>query len=267
MHKYARRDNMALLDVKGLSKNFGGLVAVDSVDLSIDEGQIVSVIGPNGAGKTTFFNMISGLVTPSAGDIVFDGKKINNLTPEKVAAFKISRTFQNIRLFPEMLTVENIMVGMNINISYIITDIIFKTKKLKEQEGKVYEESLKLLEYVGLKGKEHELAKNLPYGDQRRLEIARALAIKPKLLLLDEPAAGLNPKETEEMKSFIMQVRDDFGCSVLLIEHDMKLVMGLSDKIAVINYGIKIAEGKPEAIKNNKEVIKAYLGSENEETA
>lgn len=258
---------MALLEVKQLTKNFGGLVAVDAVDLEIEEGQIVSVIGPNGAGKTTFFNMISGLNTPDGGDIIFEGKKINKFTPEKVAALKISRTFQNIRLFPEMVTVENIMVGMNINISYMLMDVIFQTKKMKIQEQKVYTEALKLLEYVGLKGKENELAKNLPYGDQRRLEIARALAIKPKLLLLDEPAAGLNPKETEEMKQFILKVRDDFGCAVLLIEHDMKLVMGLSDKIAVINYGVKIAEGKPEAIKNNKEVIKAYLGTEKEETA
>lgn len=256
---------MTLLAIKELSKHFGGLVAVDAVDLEIEKGQIVSVIGPNGAGKTTFFNMISGLYTPDGGDIIFEGKKINKLTPEKVAGLRISRTFQNIRLFPEMLTVENIMVGMNINISYNIIDVIFKTKKMKIQEQNAYTEALKLLEYVGLKGKENELAKSLPYGDQRRLEIARALAIRPKLLLLDEPAAGLNPKETDEMKRFILKVRDDFGCSILLIEHDMKLVMGLSDKIAVINYGIKIAEGKPEAIKNNKEVVKAYLGEEKED--
>ncbi|WP_160672261.1 ABC transporter ATP-binding protein [Clostridium sp. C8-1-8] len=256
---------MSLLEIKGLSKHFGGLIAVDAVDLEIEKGQIVSVIGPNGAGKTTFFNMISGLYIPDGGDIIFDGKKINKLTPEKVASLRISRTFQNIRLFPEMLTVENIMVGMNINIPYKIIDVIFKTRRLKNEEGKAYSEALKLLEYVGLNGKEKELAKSLPYGDQRRLEIARALAIKPKLILLDEPAAGLNPKETEEMKHFILKVRKDFGCSILLIEHDMKLVMGLSDKIAVINYGVKIAEGKPEAIKNNKEVIKAYLGEEKEE--
>ncbi len=256
---------MALLAIKELSKHFGGLVAVDAVDLEIEKGQIVSVIGPNGAGKTTFFNMISGLYTPDGGDITFEGKKINKFSPEKVAALKISRTFQNIRLFPEMLTIENIMVGMNINIAYKITDVIFKTKRMRNEEEKIYSEALQLLEYVGLKGKENELAKSLPYGDQRRLEIARALAIKPKLLLLDEPAAGLNPKETDEMKQFIMKVRDDFGCAVLLIEHDMKLVMGLSDKIAVINYGVKIAEGKPEAIKNNKEVISAYLGDEQED--
>ena len=256
---------MALLAIKELSKRFGGLVAIDAVDLEIEKAQIVSVIGPNGAGKTTFFNMISGLYTPDGGDIVFEGKKINKLTPEKVAGLRISRTFQNIRLFPEMLTVENIMVGMNINISYNVIDVIFRTKRMRNGEEKAYTEALKLLEYVGLKGKEKELAKSLPYGDQRRLEIARALAIKPKLLLLDEPAAGLNPKETEEMKRFILKVREDFGCAVLLIEHDMKLVMGLSDKIAVINYGVKIAEGKPEAIKNNKEVINAYLGDEKEE--
>lgn len=256
---------MKLLEVKGLTKRFGGLTAIDSIDLDIDEGQIVSVIGPNGAGKTTFFNMISGLYPSNGGDIIFNGKKLNKLTPEKVASCRISRTFQNIRLFPEMLTVENIMVGMNINLSYRIKDIIFKTKKMKDAELNAYMEALKLLEYVGLEGKEKELAKSLPYGDQRRLEIARALALKPKLIMLDEPAAGLNPKETEEMKKFILKIRKDFGCSILLIEHDMKLVMGISDKIAVINYGVKIAEGKPDYIKNHKEVIKAYLGEENEE--
>lgn len=256
---------MKLLEVKGLIKRFGGLTAIDSIDLDIDEGQIVSVIGPNGAGKTTFFNMISGLYPSDGGKIIFNGKKLNKLTPEKVASCRISRTFQNIRLFPEMLTVENIMVGMNINLSYGIKDIIFKTKKMKDSELDAYMEALELLEYVGLEGKEKELAKSLPYGDQRRLEIARALALKPKLIMLDEPAAGLNPKETEEMKEFILKIRKDFGCSILLIEHDMKLVMGISDKIAVINYGVKIAEGKPDYIRNHKEVIKAYLGEESEE--
>ncbi|GIM28009.1 ABC transporter ATP-binding protein [Clostridium polyendosporum] len=256
---------MKLLEVKGLTKRFGGLTAIDSIDLTIDEGQIVSVIGPNGAGKTTFFNMISGLYPSDEGEIIFNGKKLNKLTPEKVASCRISRTFQNIRLFPEMLTVENIMVGMNINLSYGIKDIIFKTKKMKDAELSAYMEALKLLEYVGLEEKEKELAKSLPYGDQRRLEIARALALRPKLIMLDEPAAGLNPKETEEMKEFILKIRKDFGCSILLIEHDMKLVMGISDKIAVINYGVKIAEGKPDYIKTHKEVIKAYLGEESEE--
>lgn len=255
---------MPLLDVKGLTKCFGGLVAVSDVDFQIEDKQIVSVIGPNGAGKTTFFNMISGYYPVDKGSITFDGHNITNLPPEKVASYRIARTFQNIRLFSEMLTIENILIGMHLHMSYGFKDILFKTKRMKQQENEAYARAMELLNYVGLNGKEGELAKNLPYGDQRRLEIARALALNPRLLLLDEPAAGLNPKETDEMKHFIIRLRDEVGCTILLIEHDMKLVMGLSDKITVINYGVKIAEGTPEEIKNNKDVIKAYLGEEKE---
>lgn len=253
---------MTLLDVKGLTKTFGGLVAVNSIDFQMEEKQIVSVIGPNGAGKTTFFNVISGYYPDHAGTITFDGYDLKNLNPEKVAAYKMARTFQNIRLFPDMLTVENILVGMHLQLSSNLFDIIFKTKGMMKEEQEAYDRAIELLKYVGLEGKENELAKNLPYGEQRLLEIARALASKPKLLLLDEPAAGLNPKETEAMKNFIIKIRDELGHSILLIEHDMKLVMGLSDKITVINYGIKIAEGLPYEIKNNPEVIKAYLGDD-----
>ncbi len=256
---------MDLLNVRGLTKNFGGLVAINEVDFTMEEKQIVSVIGPNGAGKTTFFNMISGYYPVDGGRIIFGGRDITKMKPEKVAACGIARTFQNIRLFPEMLTVENILVGMHYHISYGFKDIIFNTPRFKKQESEAYGRAVELLRYVGLEGLEGELAKNLPYGAQRLLEIARALALKPRLLLLDEPAAGLNPKETEEMKNFIIRLRDELGCSILLIEHDMKLVMGLSDKVTVINYGIKIAEGSPEEIKNNNEVVKAYLGEENEE--
>ncbi|MHB1395111.1 MAG: ABC transporter ATP-binding protein [Clostridia bacterium] len=253
---------MAFFEVKGLTKTFGGLTAVNNVDFQMDDKQIVSVIGPNGAGKTTFFNVISGYYPEHAGTITFDGHDLKDLTPEKVASFRIARTFQNIRLFPDMLTVENILVGMHLHLSSNIMDIVFNNRRMKNEEKDAYDRAIELLKYVGLEGKDNELAKNLAYGEQRRLEIARALAIKPKLLLLDEPAAGLNPKETEEMKNFIIKLRDELGHAILLIEHDMKLVMGLSDKITVINYGEKIAEGTPDEIKNNPEVVKAYLGAD-----
>lgn len=256
---------MPLLEVKGLTKAFGGLLAINKVDFQMEKNQIVSVIGPNGAGKTTFFNMISGYYPVDSGTIVFDGHNLTELTPEKVAAYHIARTFQNIRLFQNMLTVENVMVGRYLQMSSNVFDVLLRTKRHKDEEKEAYEKAVSLLNYVGLSGLEGELAKNLSYGDQRRLEIARALAIEPKLLLLDEPAAGLNPKETEEMKQFIIRLRDELGHSILLIEHDMKLVMGLSDRITVINYGTKIADGTPEEIKNNQEVIQAYLGVDNDD--
>jgi len=256
---------MAFLEIRGLTKTFGGLIAVNNVDFEMEDREIVSVIGPNGAGKTTFFNVISGYYPEHGGTIKFDGHDLTDLTPEKVASFRIARTFQNIRLFPDMLTVENILVGMHQHLKASMFDIIFHTGRMKAEEKEAYDRAIELLRYVGLYGKENELAKNLAYGEQRRLEIARALAIKPRLLLLDEPAAGLNPRETEEMKNFIIKLRDDLGHAILLIEHDMKLVMGLSDRVTVINYGVKIAEGTPDEIKHNPEVIKAYLGADVEE--
>lgn len=255
---------MPLLEVKGLTKTFGGLTAINHVDFSMEEHQIVSVIGPNGAGKTTFFNMISGYYPVDSGTITFNGHSLVKLTPEKVAAFKIARTFQNIRLFQNMLVAENILVGCYMSMKAGIADIIFQSRKMRTEEREAYERVMGLLEYVGLSGKEGELARNLSYGQQRRLEIARALAIQPKLLLLDEPAAGLNPKETEEMKQFILQLRKDMDTTILLIEHDMKLVMGLSDRITVLNYGEKIADGTPDEIRANDNVIKAYLGVEDD---
>ena len=256
---------MPLLEVKGLTKTFGGLTAINHVDFSMEEHQIVSVIGPNGAGKTTFFNMISGYYPVDSGTITFDGHSLVKLTPEKVASYKIARTFQNIRLFQNMLVAENILVGRYLQMKANIADIIFRLPKMRREEQAAYDKVISLLDYVGLSGKEGELAKNLAYGQQRRLEIARALALEPKLLLLDEPAAGLNPKETDEMKEFILRLRTEMNTTILLIEHDMKLVMGLSDKITVLNYGEKIADGTPDEIRSNEKVIKAYLGVEDED--
>ncbi len=256
---------MRLLNVTNLTKNFGGLTAINSVNFSMEKGQIVSVIGPNGAGKTTFFNMISGYYVPDSGTITFDGKNLTKLSPERVAQKGIARTFQNIRLFKDMLVAENILVGRYMRMKEGLFDIVLRLPRLRREEQAAYDKVLELLDYVGLSGKEQEMARNLSYGQQRRLEIARALALEPKLLLLDDPAAGLNPRETEEMKAFILKLRRDTGVSILLIEHDMKLVMGLSDRITVINYGVKIAEGTPEEIKCNPEVIEAYLGNEDDE--
>lgn len=255
---------MAYLDIKQVTKSFGGLIAVNNVDFSMGEKQIASIIGPNGAGKSTLFNMISGYYKNEGGSIEFDGESLVNLNPEKISQHRIGRTFQNIRLFQEMLAVENVLIGIHQNLNSNLFDILLRTKKMKKEESNAYIEALELLKYVGLEDKGNTLAKNLSYGEQRHLEIARALAIKPKLLMLDEPAAGMNPKETEDLTEFIKKIRDDLGLTILFIEHDMKVVMNISDKISVMNYGKKIAEGTPYEIKNNKLVIEAYLGKEEE---
>lgn len=253
---------MSLLEVKGISKHFGGVTAVDKVSFCIDKGMIASIIGPNGAGKTTLFNLITGFTQPDEGKIIFDGKEMTKISPEIAAQSGIARTFQNIRLFPDLLVIENILIGMHIHLKAGLREIIFQTTSVRKEEEKAKEEALALLNYVGLEGKEGILAKNLPYGEQRKLEIARALALKPKLLILDEPAAGMNPKETQELIDFILKLRDECHITILLIEHDMKVVMNISDYVTVLDYGVKIAEGLPSEIKTNKEVIKAYLGDE-----
>ena len=251
---------MRVLEVQGVTKRFGGLVAVNQVSLEVNEGEIFSVIGPNGAGKTTFFNLLTGIYTPDEGRILFLGQDITGSTPDKAAKLGIGRTFQNIRLFGAMTVLENILVGRHIHTRVPYLHALLRTPLARKEERKALEEALSLLEYVGLLHRKDELARNLPYGEQRKLEIARALALKPKLLLLDEPAAGMNPKETEALQEFILKIRSEMGLTILLIEHDMRLVMRISDRIAVLDYGSKIAECKPEEVRTNPRVIEAYLG-------
>ena len=251
---------MALLEVKGITKTFGGLVAVENVEFNVNEGEIVSIIGPNGAGKTTIFNMLTGVYHVNGGKILFDGKEIQNKQPRDIVKAGIARTFQNIRLFPTMRVIENVLVGEHINIGYNFLDLLFKTKKYREEEKAAHQRAIDLLVSLDLGDEIDNYAKNLPYGMQRKLEIARAIATKARLIILDEPAAGMNPQESEELKEFIRKLRDK-GQTILLIEHDMSVVMDISDRIYVIDHGRKIAEGLPKEIAVNKRVITAYLGS------
>ncbi|MBL4902651.1 MAG: ABC transporter ATP-binding protein [Desulfocapsa sp.] len=257
----------AILNVKGLTKNFGGIKAIDSVDLDIKPGEIVALIGPNGAGKTTFFNCLTGIYTPSAGDIILrhpESRKetrLNGMKPNKITEQGMARTFQNIRLFPTMSVLENVMIGRHCRTRSLIFGAIFRGPATRREEEGIIDMSYEILQKVGLEREVNEQARNLPYGAQRRLEIARALATEPFLLLLDEPAAGMNPQETEALVSLIRRICKE-GHSILLIEHDMKLVMSLSDRIFVMDYGKKIAQGTPEEVRANPAVIKAYLGED-----
>jgi branched-chain amino acid transport system ATP-binding protein len=251
---------MALLTTKGVTKRFGGLQAVGQMDFELDTGRIVSIIGPNGAGKTTFFNALTGINRPEEGEILFDGHSLVGMRSDQITSFGMARTFQNIRLFGSMTVMENIIVGMHPRLKQSPLDVLFRTKKYGAEEREAQARAGDLMNFVSLKGVGDELARNLPYGAQRRVEIARALASDPKLLLLDEPTAGMNPHETDEAVDLFRRLRDELGVTILLIEHSMRVVMDISERITVMDYGQKIAEGLPEEISNNPRVVEAYLG-------
>ena len=263
----ASNERKKLLEVSGLTMDFGGLRAIDNVGLDIFEGEIVALIGPNGAGKTTFFNCVTGIYEPTAGDVKIHppggaSRRINGMKPNRITALGMARTFQNIRLFPAMTVLENVMIGRHCRTSTSILDAILGSRKAAREEKESVDKSYQLLKKVGLADVADEFSRNLSYGAQRRLEIARAMATDPFLLLLDEPAAGMNPQETRELDELIVRIRNEDKLAILLIEHDMKLVMNISDRIYVMEYGKEIAQGTPQQIKENPKVIEAYLGEE-----
>ena len=251
-----------LLKVDNVSMVFGGLRAVSNLSMHIDEGELIGLIGPNGAGKTTAFNMITGVYTPTEGKVYFNGQQSSGKKSYQVTQIGMARTFQNIRLFSELSVIDNVKIAYNMHVTYNLADAIVRDGKYLSEEEFITQKALDLLKIFHLEEEAHEVAKNLPYGKQRRLEIARALATEPKLLLLDEPAAGMNPQETKELMEMIRWIRKEFNLSILLIEHDMGLVMGVCERIYVLEYGMKIAEGTPDEIKQNARVIEAYLGEE-----